>query len=96
MYCIASLLAALALAHPTKLMVARLGLGFVTFCDKMENNPLKFSGHNLVTRLVFRLEHFLSPNMLETDLKYIKYFKLSANKSIFYKNPEADSVFRVL
>ena len=91
----ASVLAASALADSTKAIYGKAWARFLDFCDKMGYNPMEASGKDIVLWLVFRAEETSSPNMLEVDLKVIKCFRHSANKSVL-EFLIADSVLKGL
>ena len=91
----ASVLAASALADSTQSNYSKAWARFLDFCDKMGYNPMEASGKDIALWLVFRAEQTSSPNVLEADLKAIKCFRHSANKSV-WDYPVADSVLKGL
>ena len=91
----ASMLTALALATSTKTNYGKAWARFLDLCDKMGYNPMEASGQDIATWIVFRSEQTSSPNMLEADLKVVKYFRQTAKKLIF-DFPIADSVLKGL
>ena len=69
----ASMLAAWALTDSTKTNYGKAWAWFLDFCDKMGYNPMEASGQDIATWLVFRSEQTSSPNVLEANLKVIKF-----------------------
>merc|ERR1711867_7831 len=78
----ASSLAATALAPTTTDRYGRAWGQFKAFCSKNGFDPFKASGPVVATWLVCRAEETDSPNVLESDLKSIKCFRLAAKKPI--------------
>ena len=78
----ASTLAATALATTTKANYGRAWGRLLGFCAKMGFNPMEVSGLELASWLVYRAEQTSSPNVLESDLKSVKSFRLAAKKPI--------------
>ena len=74
----ASALAARALAPSIKDNYGRAWGHFKTFCSTLGYNPMEVSGTELATWLVHRAEQTSSPNVLESELKSIKCFRLAA------------------
>ena len=74
----ASSLAATALAPTTTDRYGRAWGRFKAFCSTMGFDPLEASGPVVATWLVYRAEQTSSPNVLESELKSIKCFKLAA------------------
>ena len=74
----ASSLAAKALALTTNDRYGRAWGRFKAFCSTMGFDPLEASGPVVATWLVYRAEQTSSPNVLESDLKSIKCFRLTA------------------
>ena len=91
----ASMLAASALATSTKTNYGKAWAWFLDFCDKIGYNPMKASGQDIATWIVFRSEQTSSQNMLEADLKVVKCFRQTANKPILDFSI-ADSVLKGL
>ena len=89
------MLEASALVDSTKTNYGKAWARFLDFCDKMGYDPREASGTDLALWLMFRAEQTSSPNVLEADLKVIKYFRQSANKPV-EDFPEADSVLKGL
>merc|ERR1711867_365296 len=78
----ASSLAATALAPTTTDRYGRAWGQFKAFCSKNKFDPLKATGPVVATWLVCRAEETTSPNVLESDLKSIKCFRLAAKAPI--------------
>ena len=78
----ASSLAATALAPTTSDRYGRAWGRFKAFCSTNGFDPFKASGPVVATWLVCRAEETDSPNVLESDLKSIKCFRLAAKKPI--------------
>ena len=78
----ASSLAATALAPTTNDRYGRAWGHFKAFCSKMGFNPFEASGPIIATWVVYRAEETSSPNVLESDLKSIKCFRLTAKLPI--------------
>ena len=76
----ASSLAATALAPSTKDNYGRAWGHFKTFCSTVGFDPLEVSVPEIATWLVHRAEQTSSPNVLESDLKSIKCFRLAAKR----------------
>ena len=74
----ASSLAATALAPSTSDSYGKAWGRFKTFCSTMGFDPLEVSGPEIATWLAHRAEQTSSPNVLESDLKSIKCFRLAA------------------
>ena len=75
-------MAATALAPTTSDRYGRAWGRFKTFCSKNKFDPLKATGPIVATWLVCRAEETTSPNVLESDLKSIKCFRLAAKAPI--------------
>ena len=78
----ASSLAATALAPTTSDRYGRAWGRFKTFCSKNNFDPMSAKGPILATWLVSRAEETESPNVLESDLKSVKCFRLAAKAPI--------------
>ena len=74
----ASSLAATALAPTTNDRYGRAWGHFKAFCSTMGFNPFEAPGPVIATWLVYRAEQTSSPNVLESDLKSVKCFRLTA------------------
>ena len=78
----ASSLAATALAPSTSDRYGRAWGRFKNFCSNNNFDPLSARGPVLATWLVSRAEETDSPNVLESDLKSVKCFRLAAKAPI--------------
>ena len=78
----ASSLAATALAPSTSVKYGRAWGRFKNFCSNNNFDPLSARGPVLATWLVSRAEETDSPNVLESDLKSVKCFRLAAKAPI--------------
>ena len=78
----ASSLAATALAPTTSDRYGRAWGRFKAFCSKNKFDPMMATGPVVATWLVCRAEETTSPNVLESDLKSIKCFRLAAKTPI--------------
>ena len=78
----ASSLAATALAPTTSDRYGRAWGRFKAFCSKNNFDPMSATGPVVATWLVCRAEETTSPNVLESDLKSIKCFRLAAKAPI--------------
>ena len=78
----ASSLAATALAPTTNDRYGRAWGRFKAFCSNNGFNPLEATGPVVATWLVCRAEQTDSPNVLESDLKSVKCFRLAAKSPI--------------
>ena len=74
----ASSLAATALALTTNVQYGRAWGRFTAFCSTNGFDPFEAPGPVVATWLVYRAEQTSSPNVLESDLKSIKCFRLAA------------------
>ena len=79
---IASSLAATALAPSTNDRYGRAWGRFKTFCSENNCDPLSVEGPVIAAWIVSRAEETDSPNVLESDLKSIKSFRLAAKAPI--------------
>merc|ERR1711895_416548 len=78
----ASSLAATALAPTTTDRYGRAWGRFKAFCSKNGFDPLEATGPIVATWLVCGAEETISPNVLESDLKSVKCFRLAAKTPI--------------
>ena len=78
----ASSLAATALAPTTNDRYGRAWGRFKAFCSTNGFDPFEAPGPVVATWLVYRAEQTSSPNVLESDLKSIKCFRLAAKRPI--------------
>ena len=69
----ATLLASTALTNSTKENCGKAWGRFQQFCDPMGLNPIEVSGWDIVNWLVYRSKQTSSPNVLENNLKAIKF-----------------------
>merc|ERR1712240_545243 len=75
-------LAATALAPTTNDRYGRAWVRFKNFCSANNFDPLSAEGPVVATWIVSRAEETTSPNVLESDLKSIKCFRLVAKAPI--------------
>ena len=78
----ASSLEATALAPTTNDRYGRAWGRFKPFCSNMGFDPFEASGPILATWVAYRAEETSSPNVLESDLKSVKCFRVTAKRPI--------------